>query len=172
MPDARRIDRGKVGRELHEVFNFRVLIDRGLGDGTEANFSRCGPVQSTVSVASYREAGSPIPIKDPDELSFADITLERGASRSPLFAAWMAEVSQAITGVGGGRVVPPYYKRTVSIFQKNRKKEGAPLKKIILFNAMPIAFQAGDWDNERDEIVIESLTFAYDYYLIRIDKQS
>jgi phage tail-like protein len=168
VPDT-RTNQGKQSRELHEAFNFRVLIDRGLGDGAEASFARCGPVESTVSVASYREAGSPIPIKDPDELSFADITLERGASRSPLFAAWMAEVSQAITGVGGGRVVPPYYKRTVSIFQKSRKKDGT-LKKIILYNAMPITFRAGDWDNDRDEIVIESLTFCYDYYLIRIDK--
>lgn len=138
----------------------------GLGSA-DASFARCGPIESSISVMTFREAGALIPIKDPDEVAFGDVTLERGASRNPLFAAWMRETIEATTGVGQGRVVPDYYKRTVAIYQQNRRKHGN-LKKIILLNCLPTGFRAGDWDNSTDGIVIEALTLTYDYYLIKL----
>jgi phage tail-like protein len=154
---------------LHEIFNFRVAVSRG-GATIEAGFARAGPIESALTVATYREAGARFAIKDPDEISFGDVTLERGASRNPLFATWMSDAIKAITGIGRGAVIPPFYKGNVTIFQNNRKKEGRAEKTYTLFNAMPIAFRAGDWDNSRDEIVIESLTLTYDYYTLKVEQ--
>lgn len=156
-------------RELHEVFNFRLAIDRGLG-ATDAFFSRFGLVESGVGVELYREGGAVLPIKDPGEVSFQSVTLERGASRNVFFHEWMVDVFKASRGVGRGAVVPPFFKRTISLFQNARKKEGPSPKIYTFFKAFPVAFRAGDWDNARDEIVIESLTIEYDYYTLKVAK--
>ncbi|HBQ10302.1 MAG TPA: phage tail protein, partial [Myxococcales bacterium] len=38
------------------------------------------------------------------------------------------------------------------------------LRRWSLSRAWPVKFVAGDWDNESDENVIESVTLTYDFF--------
>jgi cytochrome c oxidase assembly protein Cox11 len=38
------------------------------------------------------------------------------------------------------------------------------MRPIVLSRAWPVTFVAGDWDNEADENVIESITLTYDFF--------
>ena len=35
---------------------------------------------------------------------------------------------------------------------------------MVCFGGWPVKFVAGDWDNEADESVIESVTLTYDFF--------
>ena len=51
------------------------------------------------------------------------------------------------------------------IVQQDRN--GKTLRRWSLSNAWPTKFVAGEWDNEADENVIESLTLTYDFFDLR-----
>lgn len=54
------------------------------------------------------------------------------------------------------------YKRNLDIVQQDR--DGTTLRRWSLSRAWPVKFVAGDWDNESDENVIESVTLTYDFF--------
>ena len=54
------------------------------------------------------------------------------------------------------------YKRNLDIVQQDR--DGTTLRRWSLTGAWPVKFVAGDWDNEADENVIESVTLTYDFF--------
>jgi phage tail-like protein len=106
-------------------------------------------------------------IKDPDEVTFKNATLERGASRDRAFYDW---VMQTITAARGPRNLGlgedlklDTFKRDITVFQLDRERKTS-IRKHRLFGAWPVAFVAGDWDNGRDEVIIERLTLAYDWF--------
>ena len=41
------------------------------------------------------------------------------------------------------------------------------LRRWTLTRAWPVKFVAGDWDNDADEIVIESVTLTFDFFQLR-----
>lgn len=43
-------------------------------------------------------------------------------------------------------------------------RDGTTLRRWSLSRAWPVKFVAGDWDNESDENVIESVTLTYDFF--------
>ena len=54
------------------------------------------------------------------------------------------------------------YKRNIDIVQQDR--DGTTLRRWSLSRAWPVKFVAGDWDNESDENVIESVTLTFDFF--------
>ena len=92
-------------------------------------------------------------------LTFADITLERGATQDRDLFDWFQDVAVASSGLG---LTAGAYKRGVDIVQQDR--DGSTLRRWSLSGAWPIKFVAGEWDNEADENVIESVTLAIDYF--------
>jgi len=54
------------------------------------------------------------------------------------------------------------YKRNLDIVQQDR--DGTTLRRWSLSRAWPVKFVAGDWDNEADENVIESVTLTFDFF--------
>lgn len=54
------------------------------------------------------------------------------------------------------------YKRNLDIVQQDR--DGVTLRRWTLVRAWPVKFVAGEWDNESDENVIESVTLTYDFF--------
>ena len=54
------------------------------------------------------------------------------------------------------------FKRNVEIFQYDRT--GVMQRKWRLYGCWPKRFVAGDWDNDADENVIETLVLAIDYF--------
>jgi len=148
-------------RQLFEGFNFDVAID---GGGT-AKFSSFGPLRMNISFSVYREAGSLLPIKDPNEVDFENVTLTRGASKSRLFYDWANSVAMMTVGLtNGAMIVPQRYTKTITIYQKDRKKQ--TIQKYYLHDAFPVECVAGDWDNNKDEAVFERLVLTYRYYVV------
>ena len=98
----------------------------------------------------YFEGGSLIPNKSPGRLTFADVTLERGATQDRDLFDWFQEVAITSSGLG---LTDVNYKRNLDIVQQDR--DGTTLRRWSLSRAWPVKFVAGDWDNESDENVID-----------------
>jgi len=92
-------------------------------------------------------------------VTFADITLERGATQDRDLFDWLQDVVVTSSGLG---LVDPYYKRNLDIVQQDR--DGTTLRRWSVSRAWPTKFVAGQWDNEADENVIESVVLAYDFF--------
>lgn len=148
-------------KSFDKKFKFVVEID-GFAS---AAFSKCSELSVEAAVVEQWEGGAVVPNKSPGRLKFADITLERGACRDIDMWLWFSTVAQlSLAGTGSDTVglVDPMYKRHFDIVQKDR--DGSELKRWSVFNAWPTKFVAGEWDNNSDENVIESVTLAFDFF--------
>jgi phage tail-like protein len=144
-------------RTFHKKFKFIVEID-GVAS---AGFQKCSELSVEVANVQYSEGGALIPNKSPGRLTFADVTLERGATEDQDLFDWFAQVADAAANAG---LNEPEFKRNLDIVQQDR--DGSELRRWRLNNAWPVKFVAGDWDNEADENVIESVTLTYDFFEI------
>jgi phage tail-like protein len=142
-------------RSFHKKFKFIVEID-GVG---HAGFQKCSQLSVEVANVQYFEGGTLIPNKSPGRLTFADVTLERGATQDKDLFDWFQDVANTASGLGLNDVE---YKRNLDIVQQDR--DGTTLRRWSLTGAWPVKFVAGDWDNEADENVIESVTLTYDSF--------
>lgn len=142
-------------RTFHKKFKFVVEVD-GLG---HSGFQKCSELSVEVANVQYFEGGSLIPNKSPGRLTFADVTLERGATQDRDLFDWLQDVAVTSSGLGLADLA---YKRNLDIVQQER--DGTTLRRWSLSHAWPVKFVAGDWDNGSDENVIESVTLTYDYF--------
>ena len=142
-------------RTFHKKFKFIVQID----DVLHAGFQKCSELSAEVANIQYFEGGSLIPNKSPGRLTFSDVTLDRGATQDRDLFDWFQDVAITSSGLGLGGVG---YKRNLDIVQQER--DGTTLRRWALTGAWPTKFVAGEWDNESDENVIESVTLTYDFF--------
>ena len=142
-------------RSFHKKFKFIVEID----SISSAKFQKCSELSSEIANVEYYEGGSLIPDKSPGRLKFADITLERGASKDNELFQWFQTVAKASANAG---LVDAQYKRNLDIVQQDR--DGTTIRRYRVTNAWPTKFVAGEWDNGADENVMESLTLTYDRF--------
>lgn len=141
-----------VVRSYYKKFKFIVEIQGVVWAG----FQTCGDIAIEVAKVEHHEGGSLIPNKAPGRVTVPDVELTRGATDDVDLYAW----SQQTVAIGG-ILIDPSHKRTVSIIQQDRA--GGELRRWDLIGAWPVRWKAGDWDNNADENVIESITLAYDY---------
>ena len=144
-------------RTFHKKFKFVVEID----DIASAGFQKCSELSVEVANIEYHEGGALIPNKSPGRLKFADVTLERGATKDHDLFDWMEQVADAAANAG---LVEPKFKRNVDIVQQDR--DGSTLRRWSIAGAWPVKFVAGAWDNEADENVIESVTLTFDFFTL------
>lgn len=142
-------------KSFHHKFKFKVEIDL-LGS---ADFQKCSELSVEAANILYFEGGSLIPNKSPGRLTFSDVTLERGATEDHDLFDWFQDVAIASSGQG---LVDPFYKRSGDIIQNDR--DDTELRRWNLVRAWPVKFVAGEWDNDADEVVIESVTLTYDWF--------
>lgn len=151
-------------RELFPKHQFQVEIDTGWWAG----FQTCSELSYEIAKIEHYEGGSAIPLKVPGRVTMTDITLERGASTSKKFHDWITQIVNAGSVVGSerrgtGYNTPDLYTKEIDIVQLDR--DGTTEKrKWTLHKAWPTKYVAGDWDNNADEVVIESLTLTFDYF--------
>ena len=138
---------------------FSFIIEAELAN---AGFQKCSELSVEVANIEYHEGGSLIPNKSPGRMKFADVTLERGATKDLDLFNWFGQVANAAANAG---LVEPRFKRDIDIVQLDR--DGATLRRWTLSGAWPMKFVAGTWDNESDENVIESVTLTYDFFTPR-----
>jgi phage tail-like protein len=100
-------------RTFHKKFKFVIEIDQF----SSAGFQKCSELSVEVANIEYHEGGSLIPNKSPGRLKFADVTLERGATRDHELFDWFSDVADAAANAG---LVEPVFKRNVDIVQQDR----------------------------------------------------
>ena len=83
-------------RSFHKKFKFIVEID----DVGHAGFQKCSELSVEVANVQYFEGGSLIPNKSPGRLTFADVTLERGATQDRDLFDWFQDVAITSSGLG------------------------------------------------------------------------
>ena len=142
-------------RSFHHKHSFQVEVD----DVGHAGFQKCSELSVEVANVQYFEGGAMIPNKSPGRLTFSDVTLERGATQDRDLFDWFQDVASMSSGLGLAGVG---FKRGVDIIQKDR--DGTTLRRWSLSRAWPVKFVAGEWDNESDEVVIESVTLTFDSF--------
>lgn len=142
-------------RSFHKRFKYYVNIDFV----SHAGFQKCSELSVEAAKVEYFEGGSIIANKSPGRLTFADVTLDRGATEDQDLYEWFQDVAITSSGLGLPDVG---YKRNLDIVQQDR--DGTTLRRWSLSGAWPTKFVAGEWDNGADENVIESVTLAYDYF--------
>ena len=142
-------------RSFHKRFKFIVEIDQF----PHAGFQKASELSVEIANVQYYEGGSLIPNKSPGRLTYPDVTLERGATQDRDLFDWFQQVANTTSGLG---LNDPDYKRNLDIVQQDR--DGKTVRRWTLSNAWPVKFVAGEWDNEADEVVIESVTLAYDFF--------
>jgi phage tail-like protein len=142
-------------RSFHKKFKFVIEAD----DVKHAGFQKCSELSVEIANVQYYEGGSLIPNKSPGRMTFPDVTLERGATQDRDLFDWFQQVANLASGLGLNDID---YKRNLDIVQQDR--DGSTLRRWSITNAWPVKFVAGEWDNEADENVIESVTLSFDYF--------
>lgn len=145
-------------RTLHTRHKFLVEVDQ-LGS---SKWQKCSELAVEVANIQYFEGGALIPTKTPGRLTFTDVTLERGATEDRDLFDWLQDVAIASAGRG---LPSPLYKRSADIVQEDL--DDTVLRRWTLVRAWPVKFVGGAWDNEADEIVIESVTLTFDFFQMR-----
>lgn len=143
-------------RKFQKKFAFIVEIERV----TSAAFTKCSELSAEVAKVEQWEGGKLIPDKSPGRVTVSDVTLERGVADgdSDLYDWWLDVVR-----VSANSGLPtPQYKRPVDIIQLDRDQ--TPLKRWLLNGAWPTKMVVGEWDNEADENVVESMTLTFDTF--------
>ncbi len=142
-------------RSFYKAFKFVVEID-----GVEsARFQKCSKLEAEVAVIEQFEGGDITADKSPGRVKFSDITLERGATKDQDLFKWFKEVIDV--SINGG-LVDAKYKRNLDIVAQDR--DGTTLRRYRVFDAWPTKRSVGDWDNDKDENLMESVTLAFRYY--------
>jgi len=127
-----------------------------------AGFKSCSELSVELSVVALSEGGRRTPHKKPGKLTFADLTLDRGMTDDRYLYDWMEEVAALATGKG---VVTSEVKRTFDVVALDR--DNSERRRWTIFNAFPIKWAADGFDADSDtDATIESVTFAFDYFVI------
>ncbi len=145
-------------RSYFNKFKFLAEFD-GL---TYAGFKSCSELSAELATIEHFEGGVLIPNKTPGRLTFADITLERGATLDLETYNWFEQGAKASAGTGGIGLKDNRYKRNGEIIQLDR--DDTVLQRWSIKGAWVKKFVAGDWDNDSDEKVITSMTLAFDFF--------
>lgn len=141
-------------RSYYKRFKFLVEID-GV---TYAGFRTCSELSGELAKVEQWEGGALTADTSPGRLTFTDITLERGATQDTELKEWWEQTVKASSNSG---LVEPNYKRNADIVQQDR--DNSTLRRWRLTDAWPTKFIYGDWDNEADENVVESITLTFKY---------
>lgn len=139
-------------RNFYQKYTFTVEVG-GIGSAT---FQTCSEVKMETADVDHFEGGGLIPDKQPGRVTVSDVTLTRGMTNDLQLYQWFAQTSVA-ESIKDFSV----FKRPVTIYQKNRT--GAILRKWLLTNCYPKSWSSGDWDNNADEVRIETVVLRYDF---------
>lgn len=142
-------------RNWDKRFSFTVEID-GVA---RAAFKSCSPIKGTAAKVSYKEGGRLHAHKAPGTVEYPDFTLERGATDDYDLYNWFRDTYDAASGTG---IVPPDLYRTLDVVQRDRARN--ELKRFRCFDCYCGDWDSGNWDNDADEVRLESVVIVYDYF--------
>jgi phage tail-like protein len=142
-------------RSFHKRFKFLIEVD-GFA---RAGFNKASELKVEAKPIEYWEGANLVPNKSPGRLEFSKLTLERGATNDLDFYNWFQQVAIASASVG---LVDNEYKRNMELVQLDR--DGSELRRWLITGAWVCMLKVGEWSATEDEVVIESIEVAYDWF--------
>ncbi|MEM9836875.1 MAG: phage tail protein [Bacteroidota bacterium] len=145
-------------------FIFEVsILGKGGSPGTPADssFQEVSGISMKLETETIKEGGENRFVhKVPGRASYDDLVLKRGlvVRSSPLFTWCM----NTITGGLNKKITPKTIK--VSLLDANAKNNHDPLMTWVFENAYPIKWEVSSLDATKSEIVVESISFTYQYF--------
>lgn len=134
-------------------FKFTVEID-GL---VQAGFNKCSELGVEATNIEYYEGGRRHPHNSPGRVKFDEITLSKGATQDRELYEWFKATYNAANGFG---MDTPLIYRNMEIVQ--RDLTNTEVQRIVCHDCYPRRFSAGDFDNDADEIRIQSVVIVAD----------
>jgi phage tail-like protein len=141
-----------------DAFHLKHRFIVEIGDFQRAGFTTCTEIKISTQEIDYYEGGSDIPVKLVGRVQVPNVTLTRGATADPDLYQWFKEVANVVANTGR---IPPHFKRDIDVVQLSRQNDVE--RRWTLVNAFPSEFVAGEWNNDEDGVVMESVTIRYDY---------
>jgi phage tail-like protein len=134
-------------------YKFIIEIDGVV----RAAFTTCSELNIEAANVAHREGGRLQPHNAPGTVTFPEITLTRGQTDDFDLYNWFKDTFDAAAGTG---LDTPDIYRTFDIIQQNRK--GEAVERYTVYDAYARTYGGGDWDNNADEVRMESVTVQPD----------
>jgi len=141
--------------KFDKKFEFVVEIE-GIA---RAGLKTCSEFAVEFEKVVHREGKRAHPHQAPGNVTYPDITMERGMADDYDFYNWMIDCYNAAAGTGQPE---PTLFRNVDIVQLDR--DGEELARYTVYDAFIQRYSAGDWDKDASEVKIESIVIAYDHW--------
>lgn len=137
---------------------------RDLSSGiVQAKFQKATGGAMTIALGEYSEGGSQAPMKEATRASFANITFEHGVFENVEIWDWVRSIIDMLAASPfGAGVASPEQLRNFAIDQLRRDR--SVLFTLKLFNCQPAGFTPGEFDNTSNDIQVETLELAYEYF--------
>lgn len=145
-------------KHFHTKFKFQLDID-GVGS---MQFQDCSELSVEVAKIEYYEGGVIRPYKEPGRMNVSDLTLNRAATEDLDLWYWLEDTVNASTNSG---LRSTLFKRGGYIIQYDR--DNTILRRWQLYGLWPTKMTVGAWDNNSDEMTIEQIVLAVDYFELR-----
>jgi phage tail-like protein len=143
-----------VMRDLpYGQFNFLVDLGDGNTEGPDAGFEECGPFETTLEYAEYRNGNDrENTVRKIAGLSkCTDVTMKRGVIGSLRLYDWLNDVRNG--NVAAHRIV------TISLQNEDHTQVVMTWR---LLRARPVKYSAGPLNAKGTDVAIEELTLAYE----------
>ncbi len=138
-------------------FHFKVSIGDNLSE--DAAFQEVSGISQEMTTESINEGGeNRFAHKVPGRTSYSDLVLKRGVmAGSSSLATWCKDTLSA--GLSA-RIEPKM------LHVQLLDEEHNPLVSWTFVNAYPIKWEIGSMDAMKSDIVVETITFAYNHFVV------
>lgn len=143
-----------AAQHFRTKFKYTFKVD-GVGS---AEFSKVGPLQGEFGDVDHRQGGQLVPTQLPGLLNFANVVCERGKAGDLDFFELFDRVGNGRNNAG---LIDPQMKFNAEVAQLDF--DNSTLERYRLFNCYPKIWNAGEWDNSAEEVLIEMLTLRVQY---------
>lgn len=145
---------------------YAFLVNDRTGGFTTSRFQQCTGLEAAFAIAEYAEGGAIAPMKEATRASFSNFTLARGVDFTTDFWDWCLELCQMLGNLPTGKgVASPDQLRDLDV--KQLRRDRTTLKTVPCFNSQPARFMPMEGDNMSDDIQVEELEVAYEYFDVR-----
>ncbi|AEV32321.1 MULTISPECIES: phage tail protein [Flavobacteriales] len=139
-------------------FYFKLSF-QGISGQAEASFKEVSGISMEMGVEEIAEGGvNDFKHRVPTTAKFSNLVLKRGlvTKKSELFQ-WCQD------SIGGG-LEQPIKPKIIMVMLLSEKR--APIKSWSFANAWPVKWSISEFDSMKNEVAIESLEFAYNYFTV------
>lgn len=150
-----------------EAFNYDYQGKWNWGveiDGyTRAFFTTIDRPKINTEIMEVNPGGTHRPVKLPGRMTFDDLTAERGVliKNDPDFVKWLNDIQEFQNG--DSSLSYDQLLKTIDIVEYDHQSQ--EVCRWRLFGAWPSAIDGNDLDGSASEVVTESMTITYQYFI-------